>query len=211
MYANLCSTTLARSGVAQEAQATVWDLVQAGGYVNELDYLIEAHGESLPPVAQDFDAHLIETSALVQGALDVQTEGLAEGASARSTASADGSGSVVGSDSVAPCQDPIPQSDEFLEAMEGDVRAFEEFMQERAVAAATLGDAEAEYANEMSSDAQKIADTFGDKFSPMMSFKADYKPFLLNLQKLVEDRVAEVARLSGCAAEDVQRVVIRFI
>jgi len=181
--------------------------VVGGGYDNDLDLLIQADDASLPLVAEDFDAHLIESSALVKGVLDVQADGSEPASGAGSSGSADGSGSVA-----ALAQEPASQtqeSDDFLEQMEEDVRAFEAFVQQRGCASAALSEAEAKYAQEMSSDAQEIAQSFGDKFAPMIAFKADYKPVLTNLQKIVEDRLAEVAGFAGCAAEDILRVVRR--
>ena len=180
---------------------------------------MKADGTCLPSAAKDFDARLIETSAVVQGIMEAHADckpadDPGSGAASASGSGTGSSGSADGSASIALVVDqgldPGAQSShDFLEAMEEDVRAFDAFMQQWDDASAALHEAEAKYALDLALDAQKIAQTFGDKFSPMIPFKADYKQMLANLQKVVEDRLAEVAGFCGRAVEDVLRVVRR--
>ena len=205
VFDNLCQTTFARLGIAQQAQAQVWELVEGGGYDADLDGIAQANEEHLPMHVKDFDEYLIESSSVVQGVMEA-SQHFAEHGSASGSGSAEGSGSAIGSGSPAASATEAA-SEEFLQAMEEDVLTFEAFVQERAGTCVALSEAEAKYVAGMSVDAEQVAKSFADKYAPMMPFKADYKPVLTNLQKTIEDRLSQVVDHCGCHADDILRVI----
>ena len=162
--------------------------------------ILQLCDDNVPVVAKDMDAFLLDTSALVQAVVEAcQTESGPPQPEANLAAESEAN-SAAGSAS-----DP---AEKFHEDLEKDLLQYSNFIEERAAAMAQIHAAEETYAKQIEPAASDVARQHADKYAPMFPFKADYRGFTASLQKLLEDRMQEIAAHCGCDVGDILRVVI---
>ena len=195
-----------RLGLSEATSMFTRGLVVGGDYDDDLDKLMALGDDAAPVDAAGFDDYLSKSFSLIKAVVKHDKEFEAE-------ASATGTGEPLARVSAAGSVEATPPprrdawvSEDFLEAVEEDVRKFEDFMQQREEVCAELAKNEEAYVQSVSPDAQAVAKDFGDKYVPMPPFKADYKQVLSSLPKIMDDRLSQVGAYCGCDCSDILRV-----